>query len=233
MGHAAERADRAGSVGMAKSLFEVNSPAEVQVDEDYRREVLSGHIVGVSKESVSVVASGANGQQIGLLRGTRVTLSVPHLTSHYTFETTVLGTRLRPDPVLVLARPRDEASATRRAHVRIDMIIAGVRMSVDWLGKVTQYRSTILNLSAGGALVRTDDTVPIDARLHLAFSLPDRKASIAADGIALRCSERPGRKDMASFRTALRFVRIDPLDQERITRFILGREKEMRSRGVV
>jgi c-di-GMP-binding flagellar brake protein YcgR len=218
---------------MAKPLFEVNTRAEVQVDEDYRREVLFGKIVAVSKDNVSVAASDANGQPVGLLRGTRVTLSIPYLTSHYTFETTVLETRKKPDPVLVLERPRDEAAATRRAHVRIDMVIGRVRMSVNWLGKAKQCLSTIVNLSAGGALVRTDDVVPIDARLHLVFALPDGRASIAADGIALRCSERPGRKDLTSFRTALRFVRIDPLDQERITQFILTREKEMRVRGVV
>lgn len=219
---------------MAKSLFETNARAELQVDDSYMRDVLSGYIVGASNDSVAVRVADASGRPVGLMRGTKVQLSVQRLASHYTFDTIVLGTRSGPEPVLILERPRDEPAAGRRAHVRIDLLIAGARMVVGTGGKVVNHLTTVLDLSTGGAMVRTDQPVPVGARLLLTFPLPTGGANISADGLALRCSERPGsRGERTSYRTSVRFVGIHPTDQERIRLFILAREKQMHSRGVV
>jgi c-di-GMP-binding flagellar brake protein YcgR len=219
---------------MARSLFEANVPAEVQVEDSYRREVLSGRILGANDQSVAVRVVDATGRPVGLMQGTRVTLSVQRLASHYTFETVVLGTRMQPEAMLLLQRPGDESSATRRASMRIDTLISGARLVVGVRGQAEFLNATVLDLSVGGALVRTDQPVSNGARAMLAFPLPSQGNPVSADGTALRCTERPGSKsERASYRTAMRFTRIDPADQDRIARFILTREKEMRLRGAV
>ena len=228
----AQRIGAARRLAMPRSLFEVGALVEIEVNEPFVGRAYQGRVVAVDAETVTVSAAQADGRPIDIVAGTRVILSMPRRLTHYSFDTEVVDARWHPQPLLVLSRPEDEQAAANRSDVRIDVIIPNVRLFVPSARKATSW-ATILDLSAGGALLRTSFPLPLGASLWLEFVLPEGWGTIVTGACALHGRERRRGQEPPSYRTSLRFVGISDGDRQRIRRFIFNRERVVAGRWAV
>jgi len=93
---------------------------------------------------------------------------------------------------------------------------------------VRHYTAALLNLSSGGALVRTDAPLELDTVVELNLSLPQEAVNIVLATV-IHLSEAPHSDNQRLY--GFRFINIDPSAQHAIGRFVYKRIQEMYPKG--
>ncbi len=164
------------------------------------------------------------------LRGTRASIAAQLHGRVYELHASILDIDATP-PALVLTLPVEARRTERRDFYRLNVSIE-VRASWqddpdDALHPARAARlhelpgARLLDISGGGALLRTRDRVPIDARLQLAFALDPE-----APPIELQARVRSLRQEERAhaYRINTEFEGIARRTQERIVRFIFQQQ---------
>lgn len=171
------------------------------------------------------------GEYILVPPGTRVLLAVERHLNPYFFETVVLRTEtLEGQPVLVLQRPPDEAARPLRQYVRVPVVIPHCTLQLDEEERPREV--TLLDLSAGGALVATHQPLPVGATGVLTFPFGPGGQRRTLPVQVRRCREHETATSR-TYRASLEFHGIGERDREQIIHFVLARQRELRRRGLI
>lgn len=116
-----------------------------------------------------------------------------------------------------------------RADPRIDFQVA---VKVQHLSLLQQFYSK--NLSRSGIFLQVPGKPPpIGAKLRLQFSIPDLKKTVTVDAEVIhqhtfQTLDENLRKKVAKHGVGLRFLNLNPEDQELILKYVTGRELSVR-----
>lgn len=223
--------------GAPDSVLRINDLVGVRVLEGPYAGEYPSRVAALNSEIVTLLAPLTGGAVTPVHVGTSLLIQVvrPDLHRGHGLEgDAVLLQRWYEDRVALwdVSRPRQWRKFQRRSFFRIDAALAVALLpqgegQEDW----RSYQSR--NISGGGLLVVGPPLSP-GTKALVRIELPERE--VRAEGVVVRCCERGeagrgGRNTPAEL--GLRFTAIDPADQDRIVRFVLERQAELRRKGLV
>jgi c-di-GMP-binding flagellar brake protein YcgR len=127
------------------------------------------------------------------------------------------------------------ATATERARLFDPALTAAIEVGLWWEGGRGTFGPTttgrVVDLSAEGMEVVTGRGLPVGARVLCRFTLARQLGRLMLDARVLGDRERSSDGGATSHRAQLQFVDLSPKDRDRLIRFVLQRERELRPRG--
>jgi c-di-GMP-binding flagellar brake protein YcgR len=160
------------------------------------------------------------GSYLPLPTGVALTVRLLSPQGLFVLPAVVRGCRLQPAPMLELEPTGPIECIQRRRHARLQLILMPNRATViapD--GSETRLPASIVNLSSGGALVRTRQPLAIGQHLHLIVELPPPGGSVDVVGEILRVTVQRAERGRY-YDASLRFVALTDHDRDCITKFI-------------
>ncbi|MCC7365615.1 MAG: flagellar brake protein [Dehalococcoidia bacterium] len=202
---------------------------EVRVGD--RVETYSTRVEDVTEEQFAVLVPMRGHQHRPVPAGTGLRIRYGHGNQPLTFVTTSLGAS--PDgELLFLAPPRHIEHSDRRSAFRLPMalpLIALYRMVIDGQSEEpVDLKATIVDLSEGGACLSTRNPIALHEWLGIEFELPGGgplRARLRVVGV-----ESPG-FGRVNLRVHCMFADIRLSDRDRIARYLMRRQIELRRRG--
>lgn len=167
------------------------------------------------------------------LKGARATIEARIHGRMYALEAAILDVETTP-PGLVVSLPSEARRSQRREFYRLNVSVparASWREPDEEAEDAAPVRqlagALLLDLSGGGAQLRTREPVPINAILNLEFALERGAPTLQVAGRALTCraEERTG-----AYRINTEFVGIARRTQEAIVRFIYQQQTRLSGR---
>jgi c-di-GMP-binding flagellar brake protein YcgR len=129
------------------------------------------------------------------------------------------------------------ATATERGQTFEAGLATTVEVGLWWEGGRGTFGPTttgrVVDLTGGGMEVVTGRGLPVGARVLCRFTLARGLARLMLDARVLGGRERSSDAGATSHRARLQFVDLSPKDRDRLTRFVIERERESRPRGRV
>ena len=134
-------------------------------------------VLDIDEESIAIDAPLEGGTSVPLPNGTDVDVFIRRENGEYQFETTVVGWKAGRLPFLMIRKPEQDQilRIQRRKDFRVP---TSVPVTVRWVyfeeKKIRKkvFEGTILDISAGGALIRTEEPIEPGAKLILDFEFP-------------------------------------------------------------
>ena len=181
----------------------------------------------VDRRGVLIDIPRLDGEDLMLRSGQPVTLFVQIHGRMYEFATRVLEAELQ----VLLAEPDAAKKTERRSFFRLMMSVP-VRLIADQDEGLPpdELDVLLLDLSGGGARIRSTADLPVGTRCELVLPLDDRELSIAAEVVRSTAIELG--RGSARFEAHCQFTDIDRADQDQIVRFIFRKQRELSQRGV-
>ncbi|GAB4333124.1 MAG: hypothetical protein Kow0010_19310 [Dehalococcoidia bacterium] len=190
----------------------------------------------VGEHGIAVLVPMERLQRRPLPTGARVVARFGHRGKPCQFSTRVIG-HSDDGACDILALPDDIAGGDRRARFRLPlalkpdnvyrMVVRGGEETAS-AGTNRPLKVTILDLSEGGARISCSQPLQVGDWLGIEFTLPG-EGTISTRMVVLRV-ERPDRS-RATHHAGCQFRGISMRDQDRIARYLLRRQLEMRRRG--
>ncbi len=167
------------------------------------------------------------------LKGARATIEARIHGRMYELEAAILDFETAP-PALVVSLPSEARQSQRRNFYRLNVSVP-VRASWREPGGEAEDEAQVhqlsgallLDLSGGGAQLRTREPVPINAILNLEFTLERGEATLQVAGRALTCRAE---ERTHAYRINTEFVGIARRTQEAIVRFIYQQQTRLSRR---
>jgi len=168
-----------------------------------------------------------DGSDLELRSGQTLTMYVQLHGRLYHFESRIRAVDLQ----VLLDEPGEAHHTERRAFFRLMLTIPGevVRRPDPEADPVTE-KVTILDLSGGGARIRTDAEFPSNEELELTVTIDGKLLRIGAQVVRAVATER-GRGGLR-YEAHLMFTNIRRNDQDAIVRFVFLKQREFSQRGV-
>lgn len=139
------------------------------------------------------------------------------------YEAEVLEGPARADSGLVLSRPTESRRTQHRDACRVP---TDLTVQVKDQVHVRRYDASLLNLSAGGALIETDAPFDFSTTLELTLSLPG-ESLLRVLGQVVHISDEAKRKEPGSRLFGVRFVSLDPEARQTVSRYAWYRLREL------
>ena len=201
-------------------IFSLGLALSLDFDHDGRREQLLSCVEDLVDDRLWVAMPQRAGVFLPLAVGTPVAVQVKREDGLYVLPTRVHGCRLQPCPMLELIPTGAIERHQRRQHARLQLILVPTLAALrNDDGTETRLPATIVNISAGGALVRTRQALEVGRRLHLVVELPPPGGLIDTRAEILRVVVQRAERG-AYFEANARFLSPSDSDRDRITRFI-------------
>lgn len=219
--------------------FQEGDKILLEVSTDQASGRFRSRVLGSYDSGVVISAPLRKGQPIEGHSGLELKGVVIREDATYSFETTVLFTEeAEYGASWYLAPPERLTRIQRRYDVRLEVTLP-VEVHVTKRDKDREVLKRItgqtINLSAGGAKIRTEERLPGD-KAKVTFFLPGEKitvlASILRDGpvIAIRPEDKTTK---ASYWTALRLLAATEEEKLKIIKYIFHKQKELRAKGLI
>jgi c-di-GMP-binding flagellar brake protein YcgR len=159
---------------------------------------------------------------------TAVMLHVRREEGAFALRARVVGCRWHPAPVLELASIGEVMRRPPREYVRLRVTLIPTRAIVlDDDGAATRLAATIVNLSAGGVLLRSRQALRPGQEVHLTVELPPASGVITATARVLRVDLRRAERGVY-YDAGCSFVALTETDRDLITRFIFRGQARQR-----
>ncbi|MCL4691659.1 MAG: PilZ domain-containing protein [Candidatus Hydrogenedentes bacterium] len=139
------------------------------------------------------------------------------------YEAEVLEGPARADSGLVLSRPLESRRTQHRDACRVP---TDLTVQIKDQVHVRRYDASLLNLSAGGALIETDAPFDFSTTLELTLSLPG-ESLLRVLGQVVHISDEAKRKEPGSRLLGVRFVSLDPEARQTVSRYAWYRLREL------
>lgn len=215
-------------------VFEAGMAAEIEVNG--QAEKYSTRIEEVLPSALVVAAPMKQREYIELENGRRIMLSVMRRNNPYFFETVVTGTEWNEGQKLIqVRRPADNAGVQMRQHVRVAVTITDASFWAE--GEDGKFGPTVpgsvLDISAGGLQGMTKEGLPEKGKILARIPLSRQHGTLMASAVVLRDYERVSDVGVRTHRCHCEFFGLADKDRERLIRFVMERERELRRRGVL
>lgn len=213
-------------------IFEPGNAAALEVGDNPPFSTVIEAIVG---ETLVVATPLLRGEYVEMRRGQEVVLSVSRRGSPYLYPTEVLYTTWNEGKQLtVLRRPADNAGIAPRADIRVPVSIRG---QFWWEDEETAHfgpslEGALIDLSAGGFQSLTRAALPVGKSVIVRFPLTRELGHPLLRAEVLRQEERMSDLGVRTFRAHCRWIGLSESDHDTLIRFVFGRERELRQKGV-
>jgi CheY-like chemotaxis protein len=129
-----------------------------------------------------------------------------------------LGKPFTPDRVLRLFRAMHGAILReKRRDARLPF-----RATVHWRSGARSGRAVTVNISEGGMLMEMPDALRLGEQVELEYNLPSTPQRLKVVATVVHVESRDAGRQPTVWRAAVKFTRVDAMDQEAIQRYITG-----------
>lgn len=195
-------------------------------------EYLPVRVEEISAEYIALSMPMRQGALIPLRPGQRLSTRIFRCGSYYGFDTTIVDRKLQPVPVVIVHRPQKIlALGQLRGDVRISAVLpVRFRLLSGNSNNFSPYEAFTINISAGGALLCTDNPLKKGQELWLElFIRPTEvvccKATIVR--VFTEVSSEP------QGRVAIQYQDINEKDRDRIACYIFDKQREFIRKGLL
>lgn len=214
---------------MLKEAPQLNQMVNVVLDDEHP---FAGSYPCMVKEitakALVITAPMDKREAVPLKIGEKVTVSYTLGTKFYTFPSEVIAVNKGHQQTITLSWPRKIEHIQRRNFLRVKAEIP-VTFALD--GGVDIYHASTLDISGGGALIKSPVQLQINDKLDMQLTIPDRGV-IDTEGRVVRCevSKGPGGQ---FFMVGVDFTVINERDRERIIGYVFERERYFNKRRLL
>lgn len=203
-----------------EQIFAISLAISLEFEEGEGNQFVLSRVEDVRDDRLWVAMPMRAGMFLPLPLDTRVVVHIKREDASYALHTRVVGRRLQPTPMLELLATSDVQRQQRRQYVRLQIVLVPTYAAiVSEDGTETRLAATIINISAGGVLLRSRQPLAVGQRVRLAVELPAPGGAISATANILRVETR--RADRGHFYEAgCAFADLTDRDRDLITKFI-------------
>jgi len=203
-----------------EQIFTISLAISLEFEEGDTNQFVLSRVEDVRDDRLWVAMPMRAGMFLPLPVDTRVVVHIKREDASYALRTRVVGRRLQPTPMLELLAISDVQRQQRRQYVRLQIVLIPTHAAiVGDDGTETRVAATIINISAGGVLLRSRQPLAVGQHVRLAVELPAPCGSIGAVAKVVRVDIR--RSDRGHFYEAgCAFVDLTDRDRDLITKFI-------------
>jgi c-di-GMP-binding flagellar brake protein YcgR len=178
-------------------------------------------IVALPVESSELVRAGI-GFNLGIIKKSE--------TGVFISKAQVAAKALEPVPLLTLRPQGQWERLQRRRDVRLQITLSPLEVIVFENGRERPVEAKILDISAGGLLIRSKERIHTFTRFKIKFELPGTPPPVEAEAEVVRVtsSEVNG---WEHFNMGTRFVNLSPREKDRIVKFIFQEQIRRRRAG--
>lgn len=207
-------------------VFEVGRRVEIMVDWGGEHRAYLSRIEGIGDRAILAAMPMERRMFVPLAATLPVELRLSLGWGQYCLKTTVLGCRYRPVPVVLLDRRGELRRLEQRRAPRVAVFIKPLEslLAQDYTWR--ELEMTILNISAGGFLF-VGGRVANGSLVRARFELP-RFGQLSAISKVVWGEVHPPTAN----RTGACFMNLSDRDKDRVSRFVLRHQMEMRGKGL-
>lgn len=223
---------------MYENLLKENLRVELITADGSVKGALASRIEEVRSRSLIVAFPSRQGALVMLHLNQRLKVDFSVQDDAYTFESVVLSRIREPIPVLEIAKPTTITKIQRRNFVRFKTVIPVhfYRMKTeDELDNERKPEDCLsgqtVDISGGGTMIATKDTVEPNDLLEIIFEMPNRKPLVVL-GKVIRVIPQGQGKDH-HFNLAINFYHIRDNQQDVVISYIFEKQRELRKKGLL
>lgn len=211
-------------------VFDVGLALSLEFADGGSRVHLLSRVENVAGDRLWVAMPMRAGMFIPLPVSTPVSVQIKREDALYVLPARVQGCRLQPCPMLELIPTGEIDRQQRRRHVRLQIVLVpALAALVADDGTETRLPATVVNVSGGGALVRTRQTIEVGQRLRLAIELPPPGGPIDCLSEILRVTVQRAERGYY-YEASTHFLDLADRERDRITKFIFHFQSRMARR---
>ena len=208
-------------------VFEVGRRVDIMVGQGAEGRVYLSRIEGMGDRAIMAAMPMERRFFVPLADGLPVKLRLSFAGGLYYLETKVIGYRFHPLPVVFFDKYGELCRQENRRAPRVAVFIEPMESLLARGGGWHGLKMTILDISAGGFLFVGGESVPPGLLVRARFELP-RFGQISAISEVVRVEARSER----AHRMGTCFSTLTDRDTDRISRFVLRHQMEMRGKGL-
>jgi len=209
-------------------IFGISLAISLEFDEAEAPQFAVSRVEDVQGNRLWVAMPMRAGMYLPLPVNSTVAAHIKHEDATYVLPTRVVSRRLQPMPMLELQAIGEVQRRQQRQHVRLQIVLVPIMALIAGPdGTDVRLATTIVNISAGGALLRTRQKLTVDQEVHLSVELPVPDGAISITARVLRVETR--RADRGLFYEAgCGFLDLADQDRDLITKFIFRAQTRQR-----
>jgi len=155
--------------------------------------------------------------------------------ARYYFRATVVAQQRSPVPTMMLTNIGDVTKVERRFYVRVDACIEPleiVERGAEHAKPQDMASSIVVNISAGGLGIVCRRPLAEGSIVKLTVPLPKEFGTLNAEAEVVRCTQVNVR-GMRKWRVGLAFLKMDEVDLDRVSAFVLKQQQALHRRGLL
>lgn len=210
----------------------INQLIEISLDEDeteYKN--MASRIEEITDEHLHVAVPMRKGELIPLRVRQHLDINILFKGKSYMFKTVIAARRLKPFPVLIIAKPDQFTEIQRRQWVRVPAKLGLRFREINAAKSQAPYIGETIDISGGGLLFSTADPVEAEQLVELEITLPGL-TPIFCQAQILRILEKP-KKERLNSKVILEFTEISEAQRDRIISFIFEKQREWIRKGLL
>jgi c-di-GMP-binding flagellar brake protein YcgR len=185
----------------------------------------------IAEQSVLVAMPMRASMLIPLPPGTEVVLHAKRDDAAYMLPARVKTRLMQPVPMLDLVPTGPIQRGQQREHVRLRLMLTPSSATVLHDDQTeTRLNATIINLSAGGVLIRVRQPLRVGQKIRLRVELPEAVGVVGAVAEVLRVDER-GSERGQSYDLGCRFLDLNERTRDLIIKFIFRYQARLARQG--
>lgn len=201
-------------------IFGVGLTISLEYEEDGQAQYVLSRVEDLDKDVLWVAMPTRANMFLPLPLDTPVVAYVKHDDQVFLLHATISGRRLQPTPMLELTPSQKIERRQPREYARLRIALVPtsvVPLDGDEVGQ--RLAATIVNISAGGLLMRSRQEIPVGRRLHLVVELPVPNGLLDTELKVLRVDLRRAERGHY-FEAGCSFVRLPARGKEIINMFV-------------
>ncbi len=211
-----------------------NDLVDLEVGEEPFAGRYASRVEGIAGEVLALAAPLHHGTPLALPLGSAVLVHVlkpdPVRGARYVARGQVVGRQYEGQVPLLLVGELQWERVQLRSFTRAPAIVPIMYRPVGSERRQPWNRAETRDLGGGGLMFWTKQPPQPGSQLEMVIELPQR--SVEATGEVIRVQERP-EEEGGGFGVAVRFVSVSEADRDRLIRFVLRRQAEMRRMGLI
>jgi len=200
---------------------------EIEVTDGDWPGIYPSRIEAMAGRQITLSAPIQENVRVPLRPGTPLVARAASSLGVLSWETKVVERRIEPRPVLLVARPARLLIVQRRDFFRvrtqIPVLVAPAAENIE-NGEAREQSAVLVNLSGGGAAVRSPLAVRDGAHLRVRLPLFDRNGELLLSGQIIGVDSRRQRWDTERV-ARVRWIGLSQKDEDRIVRLVRDLEK--------
>lgn len=211
--------------------LKINQLIEVETDYNGQRVVFSSRIEGIEEESMLIAAPIRHGVPLLLSSGAEIAVQFRARDSMYGFNTVVVGRSLRPIPVWMIKKPVELVRMAQKRHSVRLAINLPVQFSFLEGNDDSVYQGLTVDISAGGLLFSTSQSLKAGERLKVELSLSDQMKISSVARVVRIFHKDEGTQHR--YGVAVEFEDITETQRDKIFKFVFDKQREWIRKGLL